>query len=123
MLIAGYPASGKSTLAKLLSKHYNINHLSKDIFGGKFNKIVKENISTDQNFIVEGLYYSNKQRNELKKLITNDYQIINILIDTDIETAKHMNIFRSLNNDEKEIPTVVYNTYRKRFEDFTNVLK
>lgn len=123
LLIVGYPASGKSTLAKLLSKHYNINHLSKDIFGGKFNKMVKENISTNQNFIVEGLYYSNKQRNELKKLITNDYQIINILIDTDIETAKHLNIYRSLNNDENEIPTVVYNTYRKRFENFTDVLK
>ena len=54
--------------------------------------MVKEEVENKRNFIVEGLYYNSKQRDVLKKLITSEYKIINILVDVNYDFAKHLNI-------------------------------
>ena len=119
ILISGYPASGKTTLASKLSKKLNITYFSKDKDKGKFKKLLKNQVDSDYNFIVEGLYYGDKQRNELEKLIGEKYQIINLVIDVPYDTAIHFNKFRSLTEDVNTIPPVVYNTYRKYYKDYS----
>ena len=122
ILISGYPASGKSTLASKLAKKLNLSYFSKDKDKGKFKKLIKNQVDSEFNFIVEGLYYSDKQRNELKNIIGKKYQIINLVMDVPYDTAIHFNKFRSLNSNVKTIPSVVYNTYRKYYTDFDNAI-
>ena len=122
ILISGYPASGKTTLASKLAKKLNLSYFSKDKDKGKFKKLIKNQVDNEFNFIVEGLYYSDKQRNELKNILSNNYQIINLVLDVEYETALHFNKFRSLNSKVKTIPSVVYNTYRKYYTDFDDAI-
>lgn len=115
-LITGYPASGKTHLSKKLSENLNIGYFSKDKDKSKFKTLVKKylNENENKNLIVEGLYYSDKQKNELINLV-NDYKIINLYLDVDLDTSFHMNIYRSNNFKVKKIPKVVYYTFRKNY--------
>ena len=64
ILISGYPAIGKSTLALKLAKKLNLTYFNKDKDKGKFKKLIKNQIDIEFNFIVEGLYYMiNKEMN------------------------------------------------------------
>lgn len=116
-LVSGYPSSGKTTLSKKLKEHYKIEHISKDIYKTKFKKMVMNNIKQEKDIIIEGLYYSLKQRDELKGLVNNNYHIINIIIDIDIDTALHFNQYRHIMTGADVIPNIVYYSYRKYYTD------
>lgn len=124
-LVSGYPSSGKTTLSNQLKTHFNVEHISKDIYKGKFKKIITNNVNKSNDIIIEGLYYSEKQRNELKNLINDKYKIINIICDVDIETAIHFNNYRSLTTGSDIIPNIVYYSYRKYYTDNSdyNIIK
>lgn len=119
-LVSGYPSSGKTTLSNQLKKHFKVEHLSKDIYKNKFKKMVINAVNKNEDIIIEGLYYSTKQREELKNIINKsqkEYNIINIICDIDIDTALHLNNYRSLTTGSDIIPNIVYYSYRKYYTD------
>ena len=101
VIISGYPGSGKTYLAEELKKKYNFDIISKDIYGIKFNKKLIEQLEINKSVIVEGLYYNNTSRNELKKLASQyNYTTIYIRMTTSYELSYHMNLFRKLYEDK-----------------------
>jgi bifunctional polynucleotide phosphatase/kinase len=117
VIISGYPGSGKTYLAEELKKKYNFDIISKDIYGIKFNKKLIEQLEINKSVIVEGLYYNNTSRNELKKLASQyNYTTIYIHMTTSYELSYHMNLFRKLYEDKSYVPEIVYMKYRKNFE-------
>ena len=118
VLITGYPGSGKSHLAKKLVKKYKYKLISKDIYGSKFNKELNKSIDNKQSIIIEGLLYSDDKRKEYLNLANkNNYKKIIINMKTDIDTSYHLNIYRNLNYETNKVPKIVYNVYKKNYQE------
>ena len=117
IIISGLPASGKSSLAKNIIANNNANFLSKDKNGNKFKKLVIESLKNEETTIVEGLFTKNVQRKEMIDLAKEyGYKTRLIQMDIPFELAYHLNIYRSLFENYKIIPSIVYNIYRKQYE-------
>lgn len=114
IIISGYPSSGKSYLAKKITKS---NLFSKDDLGIKFMKKLVEAMENKKPVVIEGLYWNNKSRKELKNLVDKyKYNSTYILVKTSYELAYHLNLYRSLYENKNKIPEIVYMKYRKNFE-------
>jgi bifunctional polynucleotide phosphatase/kinase len=120
ILITGLPGSGKTYLSKKLEDKYNYEYLSKDKYNGISSKLLikklEKIISDKKSVIIEGLMYTNEQREQYLD-IAKDYNKYLIIVKTDMDLAYHLNTFRFLNNNGKLIPKVVYHTYNKYFEE------
>ena len=118
IIISGLPASGKSSLAKsIISKNKNVNFYSKDLNGTKFKKLVIESLEKGDSTIVEGLFASNVQRQEITDLAKKyNYKTRLIQMEVPFDLAYHLNIYRSLFENHKKIPSIVYNIYKKQYE-------
>lgn len=118
VVISGYPGSGKTYLAKSLD---GFAHISRDIYGSKFNKKLQEALEKNLPIVVEGMYGTNKTRHDLKDFISTysktKYNTIYIRMSTSFELSYHMNIFRSLDGMRQRIPEVAYLKYRKDYEE------
>jgi bifunctional polynucleotide phosphatase/kinase len=116
VVISGYPGSGKSHLANKLAGNKS-TIISKDNFGNKFNKKLKESLKDGNYTIVEGLYSNNMSRKKLKELASKyNYNTKYIMVNTSYNLSYHLNIYRSLYKNKKKIPEVVYMKYKKEFE-------
>ena len=114
IIISGYPGSGKSYLAKKISGYIL---LSKDLFGTKFNKKLVENFELNKNIIVEGLFPTNKSRENIKVLADKyNYTTTYIHVNTSYELSYHLNLYRSIYSNGNKVPEIVYMKYRKDFE-------
>ena len=117
VLISGYPGSGKTYLANQMSKVNNSKFFSHDKDGPKFMKLVEESLKNKFPTIVEGLFASNESRNKILVLAKKyNYNTRLIQMETPLELAYHLNVYRSLYEDKKRIPMVVYHTYNKNYE-------
>jgi len=120
ILITGLPGSGKTYLSKKLEDKYNYEYLSKDKYNGISSKLLinklKNIISDGKSVIIEGLMYTNDQREQYLD-IAKDYNKYIIIMKTDMNLAFHLNTLRFLNDNGKLIPKVVYHTYNKYFEE------
>ncbi len=123
IIISGYPGSGKSHLAKKFTKTIGLNNLdkfeifSKDDLGTKFMKKLVESMENKKPVVIEGLYWNNEARKELKNLAEKyKYNSTYILVKTSYELAYHLNLYRSLYENKSKIPEIVYMKYRKKFE-------
>lgn len=120
VIISGYPGSGKSHLAKKFTKNYEGNSFqifSRDDLGTKFHKKLEEAMENGIPVVVEGLYFTNQSRTELKILCDKyKYNSIYILVKTSYELAYHLNLYRSLFENKHKVPEIVYMKYRKNFE-------
>ena len=115
ILLMGYPGSGKSTLAKNYFTDYF--HLSQDEYKTIYSimKVTKEKIS--QKIIIEGDFYSQKQRKVFIDLAKQfNKKIILVKIDIPIKLAQHLNKYRGLKTGSS-IPIVVYRVYQKRYQE------
>ena len=124
VIISGYPGSGKSHLAQKFTKESNTDNsmikfelFSRDEFGTKFMKKLIESMENKKPVVIEGLYWNNDARNELKTLASKyKYNTTYILVKTTYELAYHLNLYRSLFENKNKIPEIVYMKYRKNFE-------
>ena len=84
ILVFGAPMSGKTTFAKQFSQRFNAPFLN-------INELYEQyKISRKQTIIVEGGLNTEKQRNEMKKLLTDaGYSPVLIWIQTDTSAIKH----------------------------------
>ena len=129
VLISGYPGSGKSYLGVSLKDKYDYIFLSGDKLKSKLDKTVEKHMKNDDNIIIEGLMYSNKQRNRYLTLAEKySYKKIFIEVITSYDLSKHLNYYRFLYNNHSLVSEVVYRTYKKNYEkyedsDFDQVIK
>jgi bifunctional polynucleotide phosphatase/kinase len=123
IIISGYPGSGKSHLAKKFIKTTNTDVsnkfelFSRDDLGTKFMKKLIESMENKKPVVIEGLYWNNESRKELKNLSDKyKYNSTYILVKTSYELAYHLNLYRSLYESKNKVPEIVYMKYRKNFE-------
>jgi bifunctional polynucleotide phosphatase/kinase len=114
VVLAGLPGSGKSYLAK---KFTDYKFFSRDEFGSKYVKLLEKSIKKNEPVVVEGLFQTNESRNKILDLVKNtDYTTRLILMETEPELAYHLNLYRSLYEGRNRIPHIVYQKYKKNFE-------
>ncbi len=121
VIISGYPGSGKSHLAKKFTKESKFKLFSRDTLHNKFMKNLIDSMNLGEPVLIEGLYFNNQSRNELKLLAEKyKYNTVYILVKTNYELSYHLNLYRSLypntNDPISPVPEIVYMKYRKNFE-------
>ncbi len=117
IIISGLPASGKSSLAKSIISKTNANFFSKDLNGTKFRKLVIESLEKSETTVVEGLFTTNAHRKEMLDLAKKyGYKTRLIQMEVPIDLAHHLNMYRTLFENHKKVPSVVYNIYLKQYE-------
>lgn len=127
ILISGLPGSGKSRLAKKLSNKYDYLYLSQDKDKSKLKSKLEKALEENKNVIIEGLLYSKEQRDKYIKLAKKyNYHKYLIHLETNMDLSYHLNHYRSLKDNVKLVPKVVYHTYNKyyeqaKIEDYNNI--
>jgi bifunctional polynucleotide phosphatase/kinase len=118
IIISGLPASGKSSLAKnIIANNKNVNFFSKDLNGTKFKKLVIESLENGKTTVVEGLFATNDKRKEMLDLAKKyGYKTRLVQMEIPIDLANHLNMYRTLFENHKKVPSVVYNIYLKQYE-------
>lgn len=117
IIISGYPASGKSYLSKKIVKNHNFHYVSKENDKQNLKRNLIELLADNKKIIVEGLFYSNQQRDIILKLADkHNYSKALIKVTTDEDLSYHLNYYRYLKGEKELISKIVYNTYKKYFE-------
>lgn len=115
IIISGLPGSGKSYLAK---KFNNYKFFSRDENGAKYLKLAEKSIKNNEPVVIEGLFSTNESRNKVLEIIKNsDYTTRLIQMETNVELAYHLNLYRSLFEGKDKIPMIVYHKYKKNYEE------
>jgi len=115
VMLSGYPGSGKSYLSK---KFIGYKFFSRDEYGTKYVKLLKDSIKKKESVVVEGLFSNNTARNKILDLVKNkDYETRLIQMETDMNLSYHLNLYRSLFEGKSKIPMIAYHKYNKSYEE------
>lgn len=125
VIMVGYPASGKSTIAKSLIDVKASNpyyHIDGDTYKtpARMLKVAASNVESHS--IIFDATNGTVERRKLFIEFAKEYDlpVRCFWLKVDIDTAMERNKNRAATGDKKLIPAVVYYTYRKRFETPTN---
>lgn len=121
IIMVGYPASGKSTIANSIASTYNYVIANQDTLKTKSNclKFVRQNLSANKSVVVDNTNRDKKTRNEWISLAKKyNYKVRCILITIKKDLAMHNNVYRNL-TEQKYISKIVYNTYNSQYEEPT----
>ena len=132
-IMVGAPGSGKSSLSKSITKHFNDQngnmaiHIERDALGGvqkKFlSKIEASLLDSQKKYIIADATHPNTEsRLELITLVERhqklNWKIIIVHVEAPIELTEHLDACRvQLKISEKPLPTVVFRTFYKRFRE------
>ncbi len=119
IIMSGYPASGKSSLAKYLADNYKYTIISQDIFktAAKTRKAFLEALGKNPIIIDNTSPDIPSRRFYIEKAQEKHLQIDSIYCTTPINIAYHLNYIRCEQSEEpKFIPKIVYYTFRKKFQ-------
>jgi bifunctional polynucleotide phosphatase/kinase len=119
IIMIGYPASGKSTIASLIEK-YNFYRINQDtlITKKKCLDMTINCLKNNINCVIDNTNPTKDKRKEYIDLANNyKYNIYCIHITTSYELSQHNNIYRYLTTNKNIIPSIVYNKYKKDFEE------
>lgn len=113
VVMVGYPGSGKSTIAKLLEKSgYVVIHGDEYKTSSKMIKVAKSYIETNKSIIFDATNPSRKKRKEYIDFAEQyNLPVRCIYMSTSLEESLARN-----NQRENPIPRIVYNIYKKNFE-------
>jgi bifunctional polynucleotide phosphatase/kinase len=117
IIMVGYPASGKSTIADNICKE-NKNYIC--IKGDEYKTskamIKKASQSTSNSIIFDATNSSRKKRSEYIEFGKKyNYQIIKCIhVNTSMEDSYQRNKTRP---EEKQVPRIAYSVYKKNFEE------
>ena len=117
ILTVGAPASGKSTISKLILNRYNsYEYLNSDIHGTKLLKLFTLAVKNNKNIIIDNTNSSIESRHKFYEIAT-DYDVLILYFDIPRVLCNHLNYFRTQTNVIKErIPDIVYNIYNKKLD-------
>jgi|SaaInlStandDraft_4_1057021.scaffolds.fasta_scaffold06375_2 bifunctional polynucleotide phosphatase/kinase len=119
IIMVGFPGSGKSYVANMLSNKFGYYVVNQDTVGtySKCVKIVMDHILNNRAVIIDS---TNKTKQLRKNWISlankNGYSARIIHVVTDRHLSKHNNYYRNITSGRDIIPEVVYRTYNKYFE-------
>lgn len=121
IILIGYPGSGKSTYLKnvLVPAGYKVVCQDKCGSKKKCTDLTESFLEKNKNVVIDALNYDLASRKMYIDLAKEyKYKHIRcIIMDTDIEFAKHMNYTRHVYSRAKLVPEIVYNMYKKRYVD------
>lgn len=118
IIMVGYPASGKSTIAKLIKNKYNYKIINQDNLKtiSKCKKVAETLLQQNKCIIIDKTNPDRESRKIWIELaIKYAYSIRIIEMTTDIKLAKHNNIYRSYTSNTEKIPELVYNMYKSKY--------
>lgn len=116
ILMFGFPASGKSTVAKILSKYHNFVLLSNDIHKSKFKKFLEENLSKGDNIVIDNTNLSIESRKKIIDLSNKfNYKIRCFVMNTSYEESIHNNFYRAYTSDRELVSLTAYKFMKKNF--------
>jgi bifunctional polynucleotide phosphatase/kinase len=123
ILMVGPPASGKSTLAKLLvAQRDDVKYINQDELGNKANCMRRYQTCLDKLYkqsgviIVDNTNPSRQVRREYLSKIDDDIVVKIINMTTPRQLCEHMNIVRERIIGKKHVPEVAYNKFYKNYE-------
>jgi len=122
IIMVGYPGSGKSTAAlDLVEKCTNYEYISGDICKtstkmiSTAKKILKDKKTENPSFIFDATNPTIEKRSEyIMFALENQYKVRCVFMASSYDESKRRNIHRT---DNKKVPDIVYNIYRKKFEE------
>lgn len=119
ILMVGCPASGKSSLSRLILKRFSEDNyilLNADTHKHKLNKIFLSAIANQNNIIIDNTNPSNEIREKYFKDVSNYNKLI-IYFDFPKDLCLHLNNYRTQRSIIKEkISKLVYNIYYKKLD-------
>ena len=118
IIMVGFPASGKSTVSKILSEKYNYIVINQDNIKNinKCKKYTEELLKNGQSVIIDRTNPDIESRHIWINLANlYKYNIIVIEMSTSIELSKHNNYYRCYKSNVKHIPEIVYNIYKSKY--------
>jgi bifunctional polynucleotide phosphatase/kinase len=119
IIMVGYPASGKSYISKLLEK-YNFIRINQDVLNTKKKCLDKtiDCLKKNINCIIDNTNPTKDKRKEYIDLAKKyNYDVYCINMTTSYDLSQHNNIYRYWINNTGLIPAVVYNKFRKDYEE------
>jgi bifunctional polynucleotide phosphatase/kinase len=121
IVLIGYPASGKSSLCKLIDADKNMKIVNQDECRTKVRclRLVEKSLSDGHSVIVDRTNPSVADRAEfvqLAALTNSDIHIIAIKINRSKELCEHLNIMRERLTGEPRIPKLVYRIFDSKYE-------
>jgi bifunctional polynucleotide phosphatase/kinase len=119
IIMVGYPASGKSFVANILEKNKYIR-INQDTLKTKKKCLDKtlDCLKKDLNCIIDNTNPTKDKRKEYIDLAKKyNYNVYCINMTTSYELSQHNNIYRYWKYDINPIPTIVYNKFRKEYEE------
>lgn len=118
IIMVGFPASGKSSIASFLQSTHNYFLINQDNLKTKSKcfKVANEYMKKSQCVVIDNTNKNKEIRGEWINLaIKYNYNVRCILLNVDYDLAMHNNVYRYLTT-QKYIPKMVYNMYKSSYE-------
>jgi len=124
VILIGYPASGKSSIAEQIQSISYYNEIICDIINrdtlktiNKCLKVCETSIKKDKNVIIDNTNPDKKTREKFIKLAQKyKYKIVCIEMKTSMIESMHNNYFRAFNFNKQLIPKIAYNVYKSKYK-------
>lgn len=137
VILVGYPASGKSTIAEQIQSINYFNEIVCDIINrdtlktiSKCLKVCEISMKENKNVIIDNTNPDKKTREKFIKLAQKyKYKITCVEMKTSLLESLHNNYFRSFNFNKQLIPKIAYNVYKSKYktptliEGFNRIIK
>jgi bifunctional polynucleotide phosphatase/kinase len=118
IIMIGYPGSGKTTIAKHISKNNNYIHIAGDDYKSNSNKMRKvaiKYIEEDKSIIFDATHSNIKKRKEIIDFANKyNYLIKCIYVASSRLVSKKRN---KLRKDIERVPSIAYSMYDKYYEE------
>jgi bifunctional polynucleotide phosphatase/kinase len=119
VIMVGYPASGKSSISRILNQTYLYEIINQDTLKTKLKclKYATELLKNKKSIVVDNTNVNRETRKDWIDLANeHNYTVRLILLLVTKEVAEHNNIYRYLTTD-KYISSIVYNKYKSKYEE------
>lgn len=117
VFMCGPPASGKSTLATLISKKYKFTYINQDELGtkAKMFKTIQTAVGKNESIIIDKLFPTVEERDEYLSLLPESYTNICIIVNIKRNFAEALNLVRAELTHGDVVPSIVYATFYKKY--------
>ncbi len=118
IIMIGFPGSGKSTFINKYLANYEIISLDNEKTISKCLKLLNKYMEEGKNIVIDNTNPSKDSRKKFIDIaIKNKYNTRCFKMLTTENHSMHNNYYRYLYKNQKFVPTLVYNMYKKKYEE------